>query len=235
MKDYNDKYSVKISHEKTKLLAYGCANIPFSNEAEHLGIIRSTVDGNLPNVLNRILAHKKAMGAILGHGLALNRRGNPSAALRVQQLYGLPVLMSGLASLVLTSSEIGLLDQHYKTSVQNLQKLHLKTPSSVIYFLGGTLPFTAILHLRYLSLFAMITRIPSDPLNHLARHVFSSLKPSSKSWFWIIRDLCVLYQLPHPLHLLDTPLSKEKFKKLAKSKVIDLWETKLRGESILFP
>ena len=94
---------------------------------------------------------------------------------------------------------------------------------------------TAILHLRYLSLFASITRIPSDPLNHLARHVFSSLKPSSKSWFWIIRDLCVLYQFPHPLQLLDTPLSKEKFKKLAKSKVIDLWETKLRGEATLLP
>ena len=35
--------------------------------------------------------------------------------------------------------------------------------------------------------------------------------------------------------LLEHPLSKEAFKKLAKSAVIDYWERKLRGEAALLP
>ena len=43
------------------------------------------------------------------------------------------------------------------------------------------------------------------------------------------------YSLPHPLVLLEHPLSKTKFKNLAKSHVIDYWERKLRGEASLLP
>ena len=248
--NYCDKYSVKISHEKTRLLVYGYHEpnegflynpisikgnkIPFSEEAEHLGIIRS-VEGNLPNVLNRILAHKKAMGAVLSQGLAQSHRSNPAASLKVQQLHGTPVLMSGLASLVLLQTELNSLNQHYKDTIQHLQKLHPKTPSSVIYFLAGTLPATAVLHLRHIGLFGMITRLPNDPLNSLARNALTCLRPSSKSWFWIIRDICVLYSLPHPPHLLSCPLPKEALKKLAKSKVTDYWEVKLRAEAAILP
>ena len=248
--NYCQKYSVQISHEKTKLLVY-CSQeqkdsiffnpisingnqIPFSKEAEHLGIIRS-IEGNLPNILNRIIAHKKAMGAVLGQGLAQSHRGNPAAALKVQQLHGTPVLMSGLASLVLSAAELTTINQHFKDTIQNLQKLHNKTPSSVIYFLAGTLPATALLHLRYLGLFGMITRLPTDPLNIHARNVLSCHKPSSKPWFWTIREICVLYQLPHPLQLLNSPMLKTSFKKLTKSKVTDYWEIRLRGEARVLP
>ena len=43
------------------------------------------------------------------------------------------------------------------------------------------------------------------------------------------------YSLPHPLVILDHPMSKESFKKLVKSKVIDFWECKLRAEASLLP
>ena len=42
--------------------------------------------------------------AVLPAGLAKGDRGNPAANLRVQLLYGAPVLLSGLASLVLSRS-----------------------------------------------------------------------------------------------------------------------------------
>ena len=41
--------------------------------------------------------------------------------------------------------------------------------------------------------------------------------------------------MPHPLALLERPLSRERFKKLAKSLVISYWEVKLRGEAALLP
>ena len=142
--------------------------INFSTEAEHVGVIRSTT-GNIPNILNRILSSKKATNATLACGLARGHRSNPSACLRVLQLYGVPVLMSGLGSLVLNPSEITMIHQHHKNTVQNLQKLHHGTPHSFIFFMAGCLPVTATLHLRQFSLFGMICRSKDDPLCELAK------------------------------------------------------------------
>ena len=43
------------------------------------------------------------------------------------------------------------------------------------------------------------------------------------------------YQLPHPLHLLDYPPTKEAFKRLVNAKVLDFWERKLRLEASFLP
>ena len=83
--DYCEKYGVKLSHEKTKLLrivnekdeASETFNpifidghqINFSEEAEHVGVLRS-VNGNLPHIMKRISAHRKALGATLSSGIA---------------------------------------------------------------------------------------------------------------------------------------------------------------------
>ena len=128
--------------------------INFSTKAEHVGVIRSTAR-NVPNILNRIISSKKATNATLACGLARGHRSNPSACLRVLQLYGVPVLMYGLGSLVLNPSEITTIHQHHKNTVQNLQKLHHGTPQSFIFFMAGCLPVTATLHLRQFSLFGM--------------------------------------------------------------------------------
>ena len=50
---------------------------------------------------------------------------------------GSPVLLSGLPSLVLSKSEIAILQHHYKLNLERIQKLHKATPESVVYFLGG--------------------------------------------------------------------------------------------------
>ena len=60
--------------------------IGFEENVEHVGILRSCV-GNLPNLLNRIKSHKRALGAALHVGMARNHRGNPAYSLRVHQLY----------------------------------------------------------------------------------------------------------------------------------------------------
>ena len=173
--NYCTKYNVELCPEKTKLLLLSSnlgaqedvnfnpikingTKIDFVNSAEHVGIIRS-VDGNTPNTMNRIVAHKKALGAVIPCGIGRSHRANPASALRVLQLYGVPVLMSGVASLVLSKAELNVFEQHYKETVQNLQKLLPLTPASVIFFLGGTLPATALHHLKQLALFGMVNRL----------------------------------------------------------------------------
>ena len=92
-------------------------SIDFSDQAEHVGIIRSC-NGNMPNLVNRFTSHRKALAASLPCGTARSHRANLAACLSVEKLYALPVLMSGLASLVLSNTEINHLDQHYLNTLR---------------------------------------------------------------------------------------------------------------------
>ena len=203
--------------------------VDFVEEAEHVGLIRST-SGSLPHILNRFTSHKRSLAAVLPVGLARGHRGNIAASVRIHHLYALPVLFSGLPSLVLANGEIELMDSYLKSVLQNLQKLMDKTPACVVYFLGGSLPGTAILHLRQLNLFGMLARQEDKILQTHGKHVLISARSTASSWFQKIRDICLLYQLPHPLSLLDHPLPKKKFNQLVKARVTDHWEVKLRSK-----
>ena len=126
--NYCEKYGVTLSHEKTKLLkitnkeltnleVYNPINIDghpidFSTEAEHVGVIRSSERGNLPHLMRRISSHRKALGATLSSGTAQKSRANPVVGLRLERVYGSPVLFSGVSVLFLSGSEISLLDKH---------------------------------------------------------------------------------------------------------------------------
>ena len=251
---YCAKFKVTLVPTKTKLLVFSnendrfkvdlakitnpfkISNVPveFCSEAEHVGILRST-SGNMPNILNRIACHKRSLGAILSAGLARGHRSNPTAALRVHQIYETPILFNGLAALYLSKSEVSILDSHFLCTLQNLQRLHNKTPRAVVLFMAGSLPGEAILHLRQLSLFSMICRLPADPLHVHARYVLTRLPRSCKSWFHLIRDVCLQYSLPHPLQLLEHPPTKQSFKAMAKTNVIHFWENRLAQEAHKLP
>ena len=98
--------------------------LEFVDTAEHVGMLRSA-GGNHVTILARITTHKKAMGAVLHVGLAKGHRGNPLASFHVHQLYGTPVLMSGLAPLFLCTMEINIIDQHCKETIHNIQDFFL--------------------------------------------------------------------------------------------------------------
>ena len=157
-------------------------------------------------------------------------RGNPAASLRVHLLHATPVLLSGLATLVLSKAEISILDKHYKRTLEKLQRLHQRTPRSVVHFLAGCLPFEALLHIRQLGLLSMVCHLPEDPLHTHAVHVLTSVPAKSKSWFQQVADICSKYGLPGPLHLLCNPLPKGIFKKLVKRKIVEHWEAVFRAE-----
>ena len=247
--EYCEKHCVQLSPTKTKLLMItpdkspnwipynpvkvNGSSIGLSDQAEHVGVLRS-VKGNMPNILQRISAFKGALGAIMSCGLARGRRTNPVVALHILALYGTPVLMSGLASLVLSRKEVSCVDQQYKRTLQNILKLSTTSPSCLVSFIAGRLPGTAILHLRQLTLFGMICRLQGDPLHHLAVQVLLT-SVCKNSWFFQIRELLLLYRLPHPLQLLQSPPSKDQFKNLTKAHILSYWEVKLRAEASLLP
>ena len=244
---YCKQYHIQLCADKTKLLKIDRGNsdifsffnpltifdqkINFTTQAEHVGVVRSPA-GNLPHLLSRICAHKKSKAALLSSGVARRHRGNIAAALKLHSMYSLPVLLSGIPSLILSSSELNIIDGHYRKTLNSLLKLYPSTPHTFTYFIAGSLPAKAIVHQRQLGLFNMICNLPDDPLHRRAKYVLVRLPPSHKSWFSHLRDICLLYGLPHPLELLNNPLSKESFKKLVKSKIRNYWEEKLRSDTL---
>ena len=164
-------------------------------------------------------------------GLSRRHRANPIAALRAENIFSTPVLYSGIASLYLTKSEIATLAQHLKETTQNILKLHQKTPEPVIFYLAGRLPGEAVLHLRQLTLFGMICRLPNNILHNIAINVLTMAGEKSKNWFTDIKDTCFKYNLPHPLLLLKNPPSKHSFKAMCKANVTDFWQAELRAQS----
>ena len=46
-----------------------------------------------------------------------------------------------------------------------------------------------------------------------------------------MKDICLQYGMPHPLQLLDNPLSKQKLKCLVKTKITKYWEELLASEA----
>ena len=221
---YQEKQSLDVEYAKLiNPVTIAGNTVDFVDEAEHVGVLRSR-SGNLPNINRRISAHKKAMAAISPIGIARAHRGSPASSLKMQEIYGTSVLLSGLASLVLSSKEVSILENHFKNTLENLQKLHKNTPKPVVYMLAGSLPLEALLHCRQLSLFFMISRLKNDVLHKHAKFILTSANPSCKSWFFEISKVCRLYKLPHPLSLLDRDLKKEDFKRLVKQKVKKHWQ-----------
>ena len=121
---YCQKYHVTLATEKTKLVAFHLKKhgdyisyidnldllkidgipVKFSDSAQHVGVRRS-INGNLPHLLDRLAARKKTLFSILPAGLALKNNGNIAAALHLDKIFAIPVMLSGLNSLVLNRKE----------------------------------------------------------------------------------------------------------------------------------
>ena len=168
--------------------------IQFSKEAEHVGILRSTNSGALASVIARISAHTKALSAVLPAGLARRHFSNPAASLRIHQLYGLPVLLSGLAALVLGKAELEALDHHHKVTLERLLRLYPRTPAPVVYLLARSLPASVNHHCRQLGFLGMIARQgPASILHRMATFILSNSTitnhASRNLWFFQVRNL----------------------------------------------
>ena len=154
------------------------------------------------------------------------------ASLRVHQLYGIPVLLSGLPSLVLSNQELDVLDHHHKTTLERLLKLYPRTPAPVVYFFAGSLPARALFHSRQLSLLGMVARLgPKCPLFRYAMHILNHPPPqvrtAAKIWFLQVRSLCCQYGLPDPLLILQSPPSRQSWKTAVKQRIHLFWRSKL--------
>ena len=84
-----------------------------------------------------------------------------------------------------------------------------------------------------LSLFGQLCRLREGDniLATQASGVYSSADPSSHSWFWKLRQVCVQYGLPHLASWLVSKPTKLQVKKVTKSAVLEYWIAQLREKA----
>ena len=93
-------------------------------------------------------------------------------------------------------------------------------------FLAGSPGVEAHLHMRQLGLFGIICRIPTNLLHAMATLKLITEPEKSTSWFSEVRNLCINYSLPSPIHLLTHPMSKQSpisIKQVTR-KILKIWE-----------
>ena len=202
--------------EKTKLLAYTPKNnlsvaywqqaapicmagtpLPLSSKADHVGVCRSSSGSNIPSISSRIAGHTKSLYSIISCGMARHHRGNPAASLRVEACYSAPKLFSGLATLILSPSEVNILSLHCRQTLQRVQRLHPRTPAPAVHFLSGSLPAPALLHQHQYVLLHMIALL--GPANILHQHaLFMLYHDVQHSWFVKLRHISANYSFLTP-------------------------------------
>ena len=185
----------------------------------------------MPHIIGRISAHLRALHGVLHCGLAQGHRGNTAAGLRLERLYGAPVLLSGVAALVLSSPELGALHQHYKVTIRQVLRLPQNTPESFVMLAAGSLPATALLHLGMLTLLGMVARLgPDCILNTLGRHALLDAG-NPHSWFVQVRRITEKYGISDPLLVLQQPPTKGRWKSICRAAVTRFWLAQYRGEA----
>ena len=251
--EYCSAFHVELVPEKTKLLGFSPpgndhsvffseivnpisiqgSRIEFESMAEHVGVIRTPKNGNMSHILGRISAHRRAVQSVLHCGMARSHRGSIAAGLRLEKIYGAPVLLSGCASLVLSTAEMSTLHCHYRTVTRQILRLPKNTPECFVMLVSGSLPATAIVHLRMLSLLGMIGRLGRDGI--LFRIGCNSLAnaTNSKSWFISVRHVTQKYGLTDPLLVLQEPGLKTTWKASCRKQVTLWWEEYFRGQAAM--
>ena len=251
--EYCSAFHVELVPEKTKLLGFSPAGkdysvffseivnpisiqgskIHFDTLAEHVGVIRTPKNGNMSHIIGRISSHRRAVQSVLHCGIARSHRGNIAAGLRLEKIYGAPVLLSGCASLVLSIAEMTTLHSHYCTVTRQILRLPKNTPECFVMLVSGSLPATALLHLRILSLLGMISRLGREGiLFQIGCNALTSAA-SKKSWFIAARLVTQKYGLTDPLLVIQQPVSRLKWKAACRKKVTEWWEGHYRGQAMM--
>ena len=104
--------------------------------------------------------------------------------------------------------------------LRGLLKLSKSSPIPALHFLLGELPVEAVLHIRTLGLFHNMWSNPTSTVFGMVEYLLKMCRDNSTTWANHLQILCLKYDLPPPLALLQTPAwPKSQWDTLVKTKV----------------
>ena len=246
---YAKRYRVSFNTSKTKAVITGSKHdmnyykdlqiwslngehVKVVENNDHLGLIVSGWQEEQKNIDKKISKCRASLFAMLGPAYAYRCKLSPVIQHHLWQTYNLPVLVSGLSALPIRPAHMSSLRLFHHKILRGILKLSPASPIPSLYFLLGELPLENKIDLEALTLFFSIWSNPATKLFEIVKYILKMADKNSLTWANHIRLVCLKYELPDPLHLLQYPApSKASWKELIKTRVTVAAEQHWRREA----
>ena len=231
-----ESVAMNVSSKKNQIynskspLQIGSNNMPFVDNAVHLGIIRTTsLRGNTTtNVDENIKKARRSAYGLFSSGFHGYNGLDVDTMLHLYKIYILPVLLYGLELILPQGPQLEQLEIAQKRLLKQILALPNSVADIAVYILTGILPIEAQIHIRALGLFNNVCRQAEDSSEKaLARRQLLVKPDSSTSWFVGIKHLHRKYELKEAISYLDEPESKTKWTRTVKEAVYKKWVDKI--------
>ena len=200
-----------------------------------MGMPRGTVKFATEEVTVNIQKARRSMYSLMPAGLHGENGLDPQTVVHIFQVYVIPVLLYGLEVAVPSRANLDTLEIFLRTSLKQILSLPTNTASPAVHVLTGILPAEAMINKRVLALFGSICRLSDDSVEkRIGRRQLSIKSYSSHSWFVIIKELLIKYDLDSPLYLMDAKLSKSQWRVRVAKPVNSYWIGRLTSEATLY-
>ena len=235
-----DKTKVTVTGSKHDILYYQDINIwtlygeklTVAENNDHLGLVVSGTDEEIKNVDKNINSARDTLFGFLGNIFSFKCKLSTRVQYHTWTVFIKPVLRSGLAALPIRPPVLKTITRFHHKILRAILKLSLHSPVAPLYFLLGELPMEASLHLDTLSLFWNIWANPETKVFDVLKYLLKMTDENSLTWSAHIRLLFLLYNLPDPLHLLDSPpWPRERWKMHTRIAVTSHHERLLRSKA----
>ena len=207
--------------------------ISVTDNNEHLGLTVSGLDEEIKNVDKNIQSTRNSMFSLLGSAFSFKCKLSPTSQLHIWSTYCKPVLRSGLAALPIRPAQMKSLTTFHHSILRGFLKLSPSSPIASLYFILGEPPIEAALHSDVLSLFWNIWSNPQTNIFKIVRYILMMTDNKSLTWTAHVRILCLTYNLPDPLKLLNGPLwPKTRWKNVVQTAIISHHEGIVREKAL---
>ena len=200
---------------------------------EHLGQIVSSKSQEEKNIDLRIAKSRNCLFSLFGIGFAFKCFLSPVLKLHIYKTYISPIMLSGLSSFALKSSQIEPLSVFQRKTLKSFLKLSSTAPTPAIHFLTGELPIEGKIHKETLTLFHNVWSNPRTKIFQIVKYLLETSPENSRTWAVHVRRLCKKYELSDPLqYLSQDPMTKVAWKQLITTKITEHFEKYLRSLSV---
>ena len=246
---YAHRFQLKFNASKTKIVVTGSkidmaffkATTPWRLNGEvvrvvdandHLGLVVSGIDEEQKNVDQNIINCQNSLFALLGPAFSFKCLLSPAVQVHLWRTCCFPSLLSGLPALPIRPTHMKSLEIFQRKILRGLLKLSKSSPIPALHFLLGELPVEAVLHIRTLGLFHNMWSNPTSTVFGMVEYILKMCRDNSTTWANHLQILCLKYDLPPPLALLQTQAwPKSQWDTLVKTKVTIWHERALRIQS----
>ena len=91
------------------------------------------------------------------------------------------------------------LETYFKGSLKKILRLPVDTPDPFVYLISGSLPLSAHIHLRQLSLVVQLNQLGPSHTSFIHATLTLTSTPIPKwSWWHHVSLMCIKYDIPPP-------------------------------------